>query len=274
MLGSITIFGGSKGMVAMPNLSGLTQNEAISAIQNAGLISSAVSSAITSTSSNNGKIASQSITAGTLVDYETPISIEIWSYQAPSGPVITFVTDTNPDGTLKSYTVNDGAPYCNSPGTPPYSQTQKRKNVYLTYKYIDGVKDPNFTPLESPTGNPTATSIITDNVADCGYTAPPAVTCTTTASTISTGTCSNGFRTDTLMNFTTCSDGSSSSGSPYNSTVACCVSLGTTYSGCSTCKCGFMTCDATSSTLCGTVTTTHPSTKATVSCVGGGLGGC
>lgn len=264
MLGSITIYGGSKGMIAMPNLSGLTRAAAISAIESAGLVFLSSTNSTTSISSDDGKISSQSVTAGTLVDYESSISIGVWSYQAPAGPVITFVTDPT------VYEVNDGDYEC----SPIYAYTkiQDRKNVTYTYRYVDGVKDNSYTPTMNFVSQ--ANTVYTENSTDCGYVAPPAVTCTTTASTISTGSCSNGFRTDTLMNVTTCSDGSSSSGSPYNTTVACCVSLGTTYSNCTSCVCAYKTCDAVTSTLCGSVTTTHPAVRVSVSCPGGALGAC
>lgn len=276
MLGSITIYGGSKGMVGMPNLSGLSRSAAIAAIESAGLIF-ASSTSVSSTSANDGKVVSQSVSNGTLIDYESSVTLEVGLYTAPSGPVVELKTDTELDAdgatVLKVYVVNDGLPTCEAKNVSPFNQVQKKKRVYRTYKYVDGVKDESSL-IETPTGNPTAPSVITPNSTDCGYVAPPAVTCTTTAAVISEGTCSNGFKTDTLMNTTTCTDGSKSSGSPYNSTSACCVSLGTTYSNCGRCVCGYMTCDATTSTLCGTVTTTHPSTKATVSCPGGALGAC
>lgn len=264
MLGSITIYGGSKGMIAMPNLSGLTRTAAISAIESAGLVFLSSTNSTTSTSSDDGKISSQSIAAGTLVDYESPISIGIWSYQAPAGPVITFVTDPT------VYEVNDGDYEC-SPITA-YMKIQDRKNITYTYRYVDGVKDNSYTPTTNFVSQ--ANTIYTYNSTDCGYVAPPAVTCTTSQSLISNGACSNGYKTKTVMDVTNCSDGSSSSGSPYNITEECCVSLGTTYSNCTSCVCAYKTCDAVTSTLCGSVTTTHPAVRVSVSCTGGGLGPC
>lgn len=262
-------------MVAMPDLSGLSRDAAIAAVTSAGLVFSS-SSNIDSTSGNNGKVVSQSVSAGTLVDYESLITFGVGFYTAPAGPVIEFRTDTEIDidgaTVLKVYTVNDGAATCVSPGVAPFTQVQKRKNVYRTYKYVDGVKDLSSV-TESPTGNPVATSVSTNNVADCGYTAPPAVTCTSSVSTISNGTCSNGYRTKTVMDVSNCSDGTSySSGSPYNVTVECCTSLGTTYSNSTACNCYEKQADATTSTICGSVTTTTTQ-RVTLSCVGGGCSG-
>lgn len=274
MLGSISIFGGGKGMVAMPNLSGLSRDAAISAVQSAGLVF-ASSINVDATSENNGKVVSQSVSSGTLVDYESSITFGVGLYTAPSGPVITFVTDTNPDGSLKVYEVNDGDPFCVTTNSP-YIQSQKRKYVYLTYKYIDGVKDTTFTALQTPTSDPVAPTISIAYSTACGYVAPPAVTCTQSSQPWGQwSACSNGYRSRTERQYQTCTDGTSQwVGDYYTVTEACCVSLGTTYSNCTSCVCAYKTCDAVTSTLCGSVTTTHPAVRVSVSCTGGGLGPC
>ena len=260
----------------MPDLSGLSRDAAIAAVQSAGLVFSS-SNNVDSTSGNNGKVVSQSIAAGTLVDYESSITFGVGLYTAPSGPVITFVTDTelDVDGAtiLKVYIVNDGAATCDSPGNSPFSQTQKRKRIYKTYKYIDGVKDPNFVALESPASGPIPDPIVTTKVVDCGYSAPPAVTCTTATSTISRGSCSNGYQTNTVMYVTSCTDGTSISLGPTNVTEPCSSST-TVINNCTSCRCSVMTCDSTTTTKYGTTTTVHPTVRVTVSCVGGALGSC
>jgi len=275
MLSSVAVFGGSKGMVAMPDLSGLSRDAAIAAVTSAGLVFSS-SSNVDSTSGNNGKVVSQSVSSGTLVDYESSITFGVGLYTAPSGPVITFVTDTELDAdgatVLKAYIVNDGAATCNSPGVAPFTQTQKRKRVYKTYKYIDGIKDPTFAAQESPASGPTPDPVVTNNVPDCGYSTPPSVTCTTSVSTISNGLCSNGYRIKTVMDINSCSDGTQSSGSPYNITEACCISLGTTYTNSTACNCYEKQADATTTTLCGSVTTSTTQ-RVTLTCVGGGCTG-
>jgi hypothetical protein len=262
MLSSVAIFGGSKGMVAMPNLSGLSRDAAITAIQSNGLVFLS-SSNVDSTSENNNKVVSQSVSAGTLVDYESSITIGIGLYTAPSGPVITFVTDPT------VYEVNDGDYEC-SPITQ-YTKIQDRKNITYTYRYVDGVKDNSYTPTQNFVSQ--ANTIFTANSADCGYVAPPAVTCTTSQTLISNGSCNNGYKTKTVMDVTSCSDGTQSSGSPYNITEECCVSLGTTYTNSTACNCGYKESDAYTSTLCGSVTTTTYVGRVTLSCVGGGCTG-
>jgi beta-lactam-binding protein with PASTA domain len=79
MLSSVAIFGGSKGMVAMPDLSGLSRDAAIATVQSAGLVFSS-SSNVDSTSGNNGKVVSQSIASGTLIDYESAITFVVGLY--------------------------------------------------------------------------------------------------------------------------------------------------------------------------------------------------
>lgn len=82
MLGSAALFG-SKGMVRTPNLSGLSSSAAVSAIQAAGLIASSSGTVDTGDSGLNGKIASQSPSSNTLVDYESTVSYTTYNYVAP-----------------------------------------------------------------------------------------------------------------------------------------------------------------------------------------------
>jgi hypothetical protein len=69
-----------KGMVAVPNLSSLTQVEALAAISAAGLVGTASGTTNTSNSSLDGKVASQSPTSGTLVDYGTSVTVNTYTY--------------------------------------------------------------------------------------------------------------------------------------------------------------------------------------------------
>lgn len=72
MLGFTTRYGASKGMVAVPSLVGLTSEAAEALISERGL--RLQSKASRNSSSQNNRVSSQTITAGTLVDYETDIS--------------------------------------------------------------------------------------------------------------------------------------------------------------------------------------------------------
>lgn len=254
-------------MVSMPNLSGLSRDAAITAIQSAGLVFSS-STSVSSTSNNDGKVVSQSITSGTLVDYESSITFGIGLYTPVSGPVITFITDTNPDGSLKVYEVNDGDPFCITTSSP-YLQGQKRKNVYYTYKYIDGVKDTSFAALESPTSDPVAPTITTAYSTACGYVAPPAVTCTTATEEVTAwSSCSYGYREKYIRDKTVCTDGTSSTSNLRLITEACCVTVSSSTS-CGKCVCSIKSCTTTRDILCGSTTRTETTTS-DVACTSSG----
>jgi hypothetical protein len=272
MLSSVAIFGGSKGMVAMPDLSGLSRDAAIATVQSAGLVFSS-SSNVDSTSGNNGKVVSQSIASGTLIDYESAITFVVGLYTAPSGPVITYVTDTNPDGSLKIYEVNDGSPFCVTTNSP-YLESQKRKYVYLTYRYIDGVKDPNFTALETPTNNPVAPTITTAYSTNCGYVVPPAVTCTTATEEVSSwSSCSNGYREKYIRDKTVCTDGTSSTSNLRLITESCCVTV-SSQTSCTSCICNSRSCTTERTILCGSTTRTETTTNPDVSCTSSSQTNC
>lgn len=92
----LNLFGwaSSKGMVAVPNLSTLTYSDAITALQNAGLNYTNNGSTVTQNSNLNNIIATQSISAGTLVDYETNIGFTYYTYVPAPTPVPTPVAPT------------------------------------------------------------------------------------------------------------------------------------------------------------------------------------
>ena len=81
-------------MVAVPDLSTLTYTDAIAALQDAGLNYTNSGSTNTSNSNLNNRIATQSVVAGTLVDYETNISFTYYIYVATPTPVPTPVAPT------------------------------------------------------------------------------------------------------------------------------------------------------------------------------------
>jgi hypothetical protein len=98
MLGFVGRFGSSKGMAAMPNLSGLSREQAITQIQNAGLRFASGSFASTTNQSINNLIESQSVSAGELVDYESDISISSYVYSPPAnvisyGPCVEYKSE-------------------------------------------------------------------------------------------------------------------------------------------------------------------------------------
>jgi hypothetical protein len=101
MLGFVGRFGSSKGMAAMPNLSGLSREQAITQIQNAGLRFASGSFASTTKQSINNLIESQSVSAGQLVDYESDITISSYVYSPPAN-----VIDYGPCAEYKSQLIN------------------------------------------------------------------------------------------------------------------------------------------------------------------------
>jgi outer membrane biosynthesis protein TonB len=92
----LNLFGwaSSKGMVAVPDLSTLTYTDAIAALEDAGLNYTNSGSTNTANSNLNNIIATQSVAAGTLVDYETNISFTYYTYVATPTPVPTPVAPT------------------------------------------------------------------------------------------------------------------------------------------------------------------------------------
>ena len=83
MLGFIGRWAASKGMVSVPNLIGLLNTAAQTAIANSGLTYSSSSSTNTGDSGLANKVASQTPTSGTLADYESSVSFVYYNYVAP-----------------------------------------------------------------------------------------------------------------------------------------------------------------------------------------------
>jgi hypothetical protein len=162
MLSFVARFGSSKGMVLVPNLSGLTTAAAISAIQNAGLKFSGSSTSTTSSSSLGDTVFSQSITNGTLVEYETAISFENYVY-VPYVPTVTYGDCT------ADYTVTSSAPGdCISGTFDRYRTTTQYRHRAV---FFDGVFQ-RYDPCSSIDSGE-----YIPNVSACGYVAP-VKTCT------------------------------------------------------------------------------------------------
>jgi hypothetical protein len=85
MLGIGGRFAALKGMVAVPNLAGLSRSAAQTAIESAGLVYGGSSDTTINDISLDDKIANQSIVANTLVDYETSVSVTRYRYEASGG---------------------------------------------------------------------------------------------------------------------------------------------------------------------------------------------
>jgi hypothetical protein len=78
MFGSLGYWASSKGMVTVPDLSGLTEAQASTALSNVILSYAKVANTQTSNSGLVGKVATQSVAAGGLANYEAVIQISIY----------------------------------------------------------------------------------------------------------------------------------------------------------------------------------------------------
>ena len=92
MLGIGGRFAGAKGMVQMPNLANLSPSAATTAIVAAGLRVRQASYSDTSNSGDNDKVFSQSVPAGSLVDYDSEIDYSYYRYVAPA---VVYTLDSN-----------------------------------------------------------------------------------------------------------------------------------------------------------------------------------
>lgn len=107
MLGSFGFYS-AKGMVAMPNLSGLTKVQAESAITAAGLNYTSSSSS-TGNSGLDNSVASQGVVAGALVDYDSEISFVYYTYVSSGGGG----SPSPPSCTVSTYNVTTDWSPCN-----------------------------------------------------------------------------------------------------------------------------------------------------------------
>jgi hypothetical protein len=188
MLGFITRFGSSKGMVKVPNLDGLTMEQADTALSLAGLLRSTRTSSPTSNNARNEKINTQSIAANSLVDYETSISYNYEYYVPPYQPTITK------DPTCSTYNTTSTGGSCNADKSYNYPVItyQRHKGVYY-----DGVLS-HYESCEDTYGG--GGSEFIDGL--CGYVKAPVAACINTADdyfvVVPWSACSGGSRTRTV----------------------------------------------------------------------------
>jgi hypothetical protein len=166
MLSFVSRFGSFKGMVAVPNLSGLTKGQAISAIQAAGLTFKSNSPVESSNSSLNDKVSSQEIPFGTLVDYESGISFSYYIYVAPAVKITTGNCENKPgaENTKTEVTCTD---YGQNNTETTTTTVQKQALIYA-----DGVSTGTYQACEA-----SVTTTTKSQTANCGY-VKPAKTCT------------------------------------------------------------------------------------------------
>ena len=168
MLGFVSRYGSSKGMVAVPNFSGVNSTTANAAISAAGLRGSSLSGAIPTNVLLQGGISlSQFPAAGTLVDYETEILINYGQY----------VADTITISPCETYGEESPAtPSCEGKLTVYADKITKRRKTVTVTNNITGVTttsyDNNCTDriVSTPSANVDGS---------CGYVTPP-TTCTAT----------------------------------------------------------------------------------------------
>jgi hypothetical protein len=188
MLGFITRFGSSKGMVKVPNLDGLTMEQADTALSLAGLLRSTRTSSPTSNNARNEKINTQSIAANSLVDYETSISYNYEYYVPPYQPTITK------DPTCSTYNTTSTGGSCNADKSYNYPVItyQRHKGVYY-----DGVLSHYEACADTYGGGG---SEFVDGL--CGYVKAPVAACKDTADNyyviVPWSACSGGTRTRTV----------------------------------------------------------------------------
>lgn len=165
-------------MVRVPNVASLSNVNARAAITNSGLVVSPLSATInTNISSQGGIILAQSPASQTLVDYETPVVINLGN----------FIADTVTTGPCIAYSTTTASNYCSGTLLVYGSTTTKRKAVVTTRNNVTGVSTSvdNFA---------ICTDIVKDNGSayvdgQCNYTTPP-TTCTATRSEGAWSSCS------------------------------------------------------------------------------------
>ena len=92
-------------MAVVPDLSSLSYTAAVTALQDIGLTANLISTTVTTqTSSLDQKVASQSIASGTVVDYETVVSISYYAYSAPAFSVFAFSPAPAPTFSVFAFT--------------------------------------------------------------------------------------------------------------------------------------------------------------------------
>jgi hypothetical protein len=168
MLGFISRFGSAKGMVAVPNFSGLNSANAAIQLASAGLTLDPFSKTInTNNSLQGGVVLGQFPTAGTLVNYETPVIINLG----------TFVQDTVTVSNCEKYgaTVND-PDYCSGTLYVYGSARTKRRKTVTTTNNVTNTTTTAFdnTCTDDVVGRGSAYIS-----GQCNYTPPP-TTCTAT----------------------------------------------------------------------------------------------
>jgi hypothetical protein len=190
MIGPIARFGSSRGMLRIPNLSGLTRPQALDAIRNSGLKFSESSTLTTTNQSLADKIESQSVPANTLVDYDSEISFVYFSY-VPYVPTVTY-------GSCSVYSSTSSSA-CSGLTLVTTTTFFQRRQVFYDGSFAFNEECSSFSSSSS-----------TQNSTACGYVAPVATCSASCGGWTSWSSCSGGSqsrtRTCTRTNCSTFTD--------------------------------------------------------------------
>jgi hypothetical protein len=181
MLGFVARYGSSKGMVAVPDFSGLTSGTVTTQLASSGLTLDSLSGLIaTNNSLQGGKALSQQPAAGTLVDYETPILVNFGN----------FIADTITTGPCETYGEESAATAsCEGKLTVYANKITKRRKTITVTNNITGVTTTSYD------NNCTDRVISTPSAyvdGSCGYVTPP-TTCTATTNYGAYSVCNAAF---------------------------------------------------------------------------------
>jgi hypothetical protein len=204
MLGFVSRFGAAKGMVAVPNFVGLSNATANSQLTSAGLIRNSLSAEIpTNNSGQNEIILNQLPAAGTLVDYETLITINRGK----------FVADTITVSPCQAYTTPTNDPdYCSGTVYVYGSTRTKNRKTVTTTNNVTGVVSTSYEYSCADTVLDRGSAYVDGQ---CGHVVPPA-TCTYT-NTITETACNAAYSVGSSGTFTRTSSGTNTDCNPYSS---------------------------------------------------------
>jgi hypothetical protein len=181
MLGFVSRFGSSKGMVAIPNLLGINSVSAASQLASSGLRLSPLSGTRnTNVISEGGLSLSQTPTTGSLIDYDSEITITFGNY----------VADTVNVSVCQTYgTTTNDPDYCSGTLYVYGSARTKRRKTVTTTNNVTGTTTTTY-------DNSCTDDVVSRGSAylngQCGY-SPPPVTCTATTNYGAYGACNAAY---------------------------------------------------------------------------------
>lgn len=181
MLGFVSRFGSSKGMVAVPNLLGINSVSAASQLASSGLTIDPLSGLKpTNNSLQNGISLDQLPVAGTLVEYETPILINYGN----------LIADTIQTSNCEKYGTTTNRPdYCSGTLYVYGDAVTKRRKTITTTNNITGVTTTTYDNNCTDDVVSRGSNYINGQ---CGY-VTPVTTCTATTNYGAYGACNAAY---------------------------------------------------------------------------------